>query len=196
MHYLHYRESGEHSSGASPLLFVHGLFGSSSNWGRVVSHFASKHRCILPDLRNHGRSFHATDVGYEAQADDLIRLMNHLDIKTASIIGHSMGGLIAGLYAAGEVACVSVHGANRLGGNSLLDILVFGRAAGNDIHRKIVDIWPRFSPSFIADRFCSNRRLYQAFMDWCSMISEAPHALQASAPSGIFEARSLKSVVM
>ena len=37
---------------------------------------------------------------------------------------------IEGLYAAGEVACVSVHGANRLGGNSLLDLVVFGRAAG------------------------------------------------------------------
>ncbi|OFZ99684.1 MAG: hypothetical protein A2Z44_01845 [Betaproteobacteria bacterium RBG_19FT_COMBO_58_11] len=36
-----------------------------------------------------------------------------------------------GLYAVGECACVSVHGANRLGGNSLLDIVVFGRAAGN-----------------------------------------------------------------
>ncbi len=53
---------------------------------------------------------------------------------------------IPGLYAVGECACVSVHGANRLGGNSLLDIVVFGRAAGNDIiqflknnryHRKI-----------------------------------------------------------
>jgi len=37
---------------------------------------------------------------------------------------------IDGLYAAGEAACVSVHGANRLGGNSLLDLVVFGRAAG------------------------------------------------------------------
>jgi len=40
---------------------------------------------------------------------------------------------IPGLYAVGECACVSVHGANRLGGNSLLDIVVFGRAAGNHI---------------------------------------------------------------
>lgn len=40
---------------------------------------------------------------------------------------------VLGLYAAGECACVSVHGANRLGGNSLLDILVFGRAAANHI---------------------------------------------------------------
>jgi succinate dehydrogenase / fumarate reductase flavoprotein subunit len=38
-----------------------------------------------------------------------------------------------GLYAIGECACVSVHGANRLGGNSLLDIIVFGRAAGDHI---------------------------------------------------------------
>ena len=37
---------------------------------------------------------------------------------------------VEGLYAIGEVACVSVHGANRLGGNSLLDLVVFGRAAG------------------------------------------------------------------
>lgn len=37
---------------------------------------------------------------------------------------------VQGLYAVGEVACVSVHGANRLGGNSLLDLVVFGRAAG------------------------------------------------------------------
>jgi len=41
--------------------------------------------------------------------------------------------VINGLYAAGECACVSVHGANRLGGNSLLDILVFGRSAANQI---------------------------------------------------------------
>ena len=38
---------------------------------------------------------------------------------------------VPGLYAVGECACVSVHGANRLGGNSLLDIVVFGRAAGD-----------------------------------------------------------------
>ncbi len=41
--------------------------------------------------------------------------------------------VLGGLYAVGECACVSVHGANRLGTNSLLDLLVFGRAAGNHI---------------------------------------------------------------
>jgi len=41
--------------------------------------------------------------------------------------------IVPGLYAAGEAACVSVHGANRLGANSLLDIVVFGRACANHI---------------------------------------------------------------
>ena len=41
--------------------------------------------------------------------------------------------VVPGLYAAGEAACVSVHGANRLGANSLLDLVVFGRACANTI---------------------------------------------------------------
>jgi succinate dehydrogenase / fumarate reductase, flavoprotein subunit len=56
--------------------------------------------------------------------------------------------VVPGLYAAGECACVSVHGANRLGGNSLLDILVFGRAAGNDIIEFL-----RRTPTSAAARF-------------------------------------------
>ncbi len=45
--------------------------------------------------------------------------------------------VIDGLYAAGEVACVSVHGGNRLGGNSLLDLVVFGKAAGVHIEESM-----------------------------------------------------------
>ena len=45
--------------------------------------------------------------------------------------------VVPGLYACGEVACVSVHGANRLGGNSLLDLVVFGRASGLFIERAL-----------------------------------------------------------
>lgn len=45
--------------------------------------------------------------------------------------------IIDGLFAVGEVACVSVHGANRLGGNSLLDLVVFGRAAGIHLEKAL-----------------------------------------------------------
>jgi succinate dehydrogenase / fumarate reductase flavoprotein subunit len=49
-----------------------------------------------------------------------------------------------GLYAAGECACVSVHGANRLGGNSLLETIVFGRRAGLRAAEHAVTVVPRF----------------------------------------------------
>ena len=48
----------------------------------------------------------------------------------AEVVRDAVGTVVPGLYAAGECACVSVHGANRLGTNSLLDIVVFGRRGG------------------------------------------------------------------
>ncbi len=57
------------------------------------------------------------------------------------------GRVVPGFYAAGECACVSVHGANRLGTNSLLDILVFGRRAGIAMAEAV-----RQAPAPIADR--------------------------------------------
>jgi len=55
----------------------------------------------------------------------------HGQVVTQNSAGNSQ--VVNGLYAVGECSCVSVHGANRLGTNSLLDLLVFGRAAGNHI---------------------------------------------------------------
>jgi succinate dehydrogenase / fumarate reductase flavoprotein subunit len=49
------------------------------------------------------------------------------------VVADGDGGMYEGLYAAGECACVSVHGANRLGTNSLVDLVVFGRRAGQHI---------------------------------------------------------------
>ena len=47
--------------------------------------------------------------------------------------------VVPGLFAVGEIACVSVHGANRLGGNSLLDLVVFGRAAGMHLQESLAE---------------------------------------------------------
>jgi succinate dehydrogenase / fumarate reductase flavoprotein subunit len=55
----------------------------------------------------------------------------HGQVVTQTSTSHN--AVVNGLYAVGECSCVSVHGANRLGTNSLLDLLVFGRAAGNHI---------------------------------------------------------------
>jgi len=58
---------------------------------------------------------------------------NNGQVVARSTPGGDPNAVVEGLYAIGECACVSVHGANRLGTNSLLDLLVFGRAAGNQI---------------------------------------------------------------
>ena len=61
------------------------------------------------------------------------------NIHGQAIVSDAQGNdsIVPGLFACGEVACVSVHGANRLGGNSLLDLVVFGRAAGLYIEEQL-----------------------------------------------------------
>lgn len=56
------------------------------------------------------------------------------------VIADEKGTIVEGLYAAGECACVSVHGANRLGTNSLVDLVVFGRRAGKHISENLKHI--------------------------------------------------------
>ncbi|MGX5174072.1 succinate dehydrogenase flavoprotein subunit [Aliikangiella sp. IMCC44653] len=66
--------------------------------------------------------------------------------KYGQVIGKKPGQdeyIVDGLYAVGEIACVSVHGANRLGGNSLLDLVVFGRAAGMHLEEALADGMPQ-----------------------------------------------------
>ena len=58
------------------------------------------------------------------------------------VLGDARGTVVDGLYAVGECACVSVHGANRLGTNSLLDLVVFGRRAGRHIAAYVKDAPP------------------------------------------------------
>ncbi len=58
---------------------------------------------------------------------------------SAEVVLDAAGTVAPGLYAAGECACVSVHGANRLGTNSLLDIVVFGRRGGAAMAEFVID---------------------------------------------------------
>jgi succinate dehydrogenase / fumarate reductase flavoprotein subunit len=69
---------------------------------------------------------------------------------------------IPGLYAAGEVACVSVHGGNRLGANSLLDTLIFGRRSGEHAAQRAAGMaMPGASAAHVADE----KRAIQAIID-------------------------------
>jgi succinate dehydrogenase / fumarate reductase flavoprotein subunit len=93
----------------------------------------------LREIVNIGRDFAGTDITSEPIH---IRPGQHYimgGIKT-DVLGRTP---VPGLYAAGEVACVSVHGGNRLGANSLLDTLIFGRRAGEDAAARAKTMAPR-----------------------------------------------------
>jgi len=78
-----------------PLLILHGLFGCWDNWLPVAKSLAQRFCVYVPDLRNHGKSFHSPRFDYDAMAEDVQRLMNALAIDRAVLIGHSMGGKAA-----------------------------------------------------------------------------------------------------
>ena len=76
-------------------MLLHGLFGNSGNWLGVVKFLQNDYHLIVPDLRNHGRSPHAEEMDYPAMASDLMALMSQLQMESASMLGHSMGGKAA-----------------------------------------------------------------------------------------------------
>lgn len=69
----------------------------------------------------------------------------NVDTQVLTVDKHGNDVPIEGLYAIGECACVSIHGANRLGGNSLIDLVVFGRAAGLHIEQALQEGLPQHS---------------------------------------------------
>ncbi|HEV2769135.1 MAG TPA: FAD-binding protein [Solirubrobacteraceae bacterium] len=81
----------------------------------------------LREIVNIGKDFAGTDITREPI---LIRPGQHYIMGGVKTDVHGRVPSVPGLYAAGEVACVSVHGGNRLGANSLLDTLIFGRRSG------------------------------------------------------------------
>jgi len=84
------------TQGTGPdVIVIHGLFGASDNLGGLARGLGADYRVHSIDLRNHGRSPHSPDHSYPLMADDVFALMDRLDIPSAAIFGHSMGGKVA-----------------------------------------------------------------------------------------------------
>ncbi|MGL2962989.1 alpha/beta fold hydrolase [Flavobacterium sp. RSB2_4_14] len=83
-----------------PLIIIHGFLGMSDNWKSFGSLYAAEgFQVHMIDLRNHGRSFHSDDFNYEVMSRDLLEYCQHYNLNECSIIGHSMGGKVAMLFA-------------------------------------------------------------------------------------------------
>ena len=92
---LHYRDYPSDRPDGPPVVLLHGLFGSSTNWHDIARQLSAERRVVVPDLRNHGRSPHADEVGYPAMGDDLSGLLDELGLDSVVLVGHSMGGKVA-----------------------------------------------------------------------------------------------------
>ncbi|TWA82640.1 pimeloyl-ACP methyl ester carboxylesterase [Azospirillum brasilense] len=91
---LTYLEAGE-ANGGTPLLVLHGLFGSARNWQTLAKRFAERHRVYALDLRNHGGAPWSDEMTYPAMAEDVLRFLDDRGFARASVVGHSMGGKVA-----------------------------------------------------------------------------------------------------
>jgi len=83
-----------------PLIIIHGFLGMSDNWKSFGSLYAAEgFQTHMLDLRNHGRSFHSEEFNYTVMSNDLLEYCQHHNLKDIAIIGHSMGGKVAMLFA-------------------------------------------------------------------------------------------------
>jgi esterase len=83
-----------------PLLIIHGFLGMSDNWKSLGSLYAAEgFQTHMLDLRNHGKSFHSEDFSYEVMSQDVLEYCKTNNLEKVSIIGHSMGGKVAMLFA-------------------------------------------------------------------------------------------------
>ena len=103
---LHYRELGQ----GQPIVILHGLFGFSDNWQTQAKKLAEYYRVILVDLRNHGHSEWSNDFSYDLMVEDLKELFDTIPTENSEtsiekviskiiLLGHSMGGKVAMLFA-------------------------------------------------------------------------------------------------
>lgn len=140
---LHYRTLGR-----GPFLFIlHGMYGMSDNWMGIARAVSKHFTVVIPDMRNHGRSFHSEVHTYEAMAGDIENLAAHLGVKRFFLAGHSMGGKVAMQYS-------DLH-PGHLNGLVIFDIAPVDYPDGNhhvNIHRHILESMHSVSVSQLKSR--------------------------------------------
>ncbi len=102
---LSYRYFG--GEGKPPLIILHGLLGSSRNWTTVARDLTRSFEVFALDLRNHGDSPHDEAMTFEVMADDVELWLQRHELDCATVLGHSLGGKVAMLYACRRPARVS-----------------------------------------------------------------------------------------
>ena len=151
LNFQRYSETGP------PLLVLHGLFGSLSNWGNISRQLATDFQVIGVDLRNHGASPHTEEMNYPAMASDVEQLLDQLGLQHCKLLGHSMGGKVAM-----ELALSRPQLVDSL---VVIDISPVAYAGGGDGHRGIIDAMESLSLGDIKNRNEADRLLAPGIED-------------------------------
>ena len=141
---LFYKEMGQ----GQPLVILHGLLGSLNNWQTVAKDLSASFHVILPDQRNHGRSFHSPSHSYKLLAEDLLRLLDNLQLNNIRLVGHSMGGKAAMTFA--------ILFPDRISHLVVVDIAPRVYSSAQD---GILDALTRMTPEAISSRSEADHRL-------------------------------------
>ncbi|MBZ0327380.1 MAG: alpha/beta fold hydrolase [Altibacter sp.] len=92
----------------TPFVILHGFLGMGDNWKTLGNQFAEQdYEVHLIDQRNHGRSFHSDDFSYDFLVKDLKAYCDHYKLNEIVLLGHSMGGKVAMLFAVSYPELVS-----------------------------------------------------------------------------------------
>ncbi|MCC6840565.1 MAG: alpha/beta fold hydrolase [Flavobacteriales bacterium] len=83
----------------TPVVVLHGLYGSSDNFGSIGRTLSAHYDVVLVDERDHGRSPHTSRITYPLMAEDVHALFLRLGLKDVVLVGHSMGGKTAMSFA-------------------------------------------------------------------------------------------------
>ncbi|CAG0935307.1 Non-heme chloroperoxidase [Thermoflexales bacterium] len=157
------------------IVCLHGRWGRGETWVDLMHHYGEKYRIIAPDQRGHGLSGRpVSKYTADEMAADIIALLNHLDLESIILVGHSMGAYIAGY--------LTTNYPGRVKALALLDKSAAGPAQGSTLPvEEIAPIdpiskdWPLPFSSLTEARACIRNAMeselsYQYFMN--SLIEE------------------------
>ena len=140
---LFFRKYGQ----GPPLIFLHGLYGSSDNWVHIARAIGDCFTVYLPDMRNHGRSPWSDIHTYSEMSNDIEELVTAESLPELFIAGHSMGGKVVAMYA--------VRNPGKISGLFLGDITPFPyepTGPSDEHHKNMFRIMTNVNPDSFASR--------------------------------------------
>ena len=124
-----------------PIVFLHGLTNSRRAWDPVIPHFSDRFACVSLDFRGHGETGAADDYSILSLVSDVRTVVEELSLDPPAIVGHSLGGTVAAVYAAAHRAraVVCVDQSLRFGDFSEIIRPFAARLQGDDCGQALLE---------------------------------------------------------